>query len=273
MDDCEGTKTGIWRASLNWALPGGAVVVAALTLFVGAASAATPVTVGGGWHDFTTDIPGSPSQMPFTYTASGPTLVTITDLFCILGEHYLVSDNGATLGATSPEQLLGCQEDYAGYTTNPDVALADPNYSHGRFAVGAGSHAITVVFQGQIGISAGAAIRVDAMTARDCENGGWAEITASPPFAGEADCLTFVGGAHAMLAELADAAVLGPGTSLADKVGLMQSYLTSGDVTDTCTTLAAFVREVTAQSGKKIPADHAAELTALAQQIRVVLAC
>jgi hypothetical protein len=46
----------------------------------------------------------------------------------------------------------------------------------------------------------------------------------------------------------------GPGTSLSDKVTQAQSYLASGDVSDTCSTLGAFRHEMRAQSGKSIPA-------------------
>ena len=62
-----------------------------------------------------------------------------------------------------------------------------------------------------------------------------------------------VNGAAVQLAGLYQAVQgVGPGTSLADKVHQAESQLASGDVTGTCDTLAAFVREVRAQSGKSI---------------------
>ena len=81
-------------------------------------------------------------------------------------------------------------------------------------------------------------------------------------------------GAADQLADLATAVQgVGPGTSLIDKVALAQSDLASGDVTDTCGTLGAFVNEVQAQSDKTIPSATAQQLIADAQRIQVVLAC
>jgi hypothetical protein len=66
---------------------------------------------------------------------------------------------------------------------------------------------------------------------------------------------------------------VGPGTSLADKVTQALAYLNSGDVSDTCSTLTAFINELRAQSGKAIPRARAATLTASAQQIKTLLGC
>ncbi len=66
---------------------------------------------------------------------------------------------------------------------------------------------------------------------------------------------------------------VGPGTSLADKVQSAQSSLASGDVASTCSILSAFINEVNAQSGKKIPVAQADQLIADAQRIQSVLAC
>ena len=66
---------------------------------------------------------------------------------------------------------------------------------------------------------------------------------------------------------------VGPGTSLADKVASVQSYLAAGDASDACGTLSAFVHEVQAQSGKHIPAVQAGGLIADAQRIEAVIPC
>jgi hypothetical protein len=66
---------------------------------------------------------------------------------------------------------------------------------------------------------------------------------------------------------------VGPGTSLSDKVQSAQSFLASGDIANTCSTLSAFIHEVKAQSGKHIPLAQASQLIADAQRIQAVLTC
>ena len=79
---------------------------------------------------------------------------------------------------------------------------------------------------------------------------------------------------HAELADLSQAVQgIGPGTSLADKVTQVQSYVASGDIADACATLGAFVNEVHAQSKKSIPLATADQLIAAAQRIQAVLSC
>src|SRR5262249_22239199 len=83
-----------------------------------------------------------------------------------------------------------------------------------------------------------------------------------------------VKGAWAQLADLAAAASgVGPGPSLADKVGQVEDDLAAGDTAGACGTLNAFVDEVNAQLGKKIAAGHAASLTAQAENIAGLLGC
>jgi Tol biopolymer transport system component len=83
-----------------------------------------------------------------------------------------------------------------------------------------------------------------------------------------------VKGAKAQLRDLLTAVTgVGPGTSLADKVKAARSYLAAGDLADACSALTAFLHEVSAQSGKSIPPDHAATLIATSQRIKAVLAC
>ncbi len=66
---------------------------------------------------------------------------------------------------------------------------------------------------------------------------------------------------------------VGPGTSLADKVTQAQVDLAANDVPNACSTLTAFIHEVQAQSGRKIPTGQAASLIARAQRIMTVLGC
>jgi hypothetical protein len=65
----------------------------------------------------------------------------------------------------------------------------------------------------------------------------------------------------------------GPGTSLAEKVARIQSYVAANDTTDACATLNAFINEVKAQAGKQITASEAASFTTQANTIRAVLGC
>jgi hypothetical protein len=83
-----------------------------------------------------------------------------------------------------------------------------------------------------------------------------------------------VKGAAEQLADLAAAVSnVGPGKSLANKVKDAQSALAINDVPTICSILGAFISEVKAQSGKKIPPATAATLIIDRAQIRSVLAC
>jgi hypothetical protein len=165
------------------------IAAAILVVSVGVASADTAVMVGSGWHGFVAFGPGVPSASPFTFTSTAPVLVTVTDVFCV-GDRYTVSDGSTTLGTTSVPLPFDCN--YPNFTGDPDTALADPNYSHGRFAVEAGEHSIGIVWAGQFGTGGGVYVRFDTLTAADCANGGWQTITASPLFTSERDCIAFV---------------------------------------------------------------------------------
>ena len=65
----------------------------------------------------------------------------------------------------------------------------------------------------------------------------------------------------------------GPANSLLVKIQGVSRDLADGKTTSACGKLAAFVNEVQAQSGHKIAASAAADLTAAAQQIRAGLGC
>ena len=65
----------------------------------------------------------------------------------------------------------------------------------------------------------------------------------------------------------------GTGTSLADKIAEARGALAIGDTSGACSILAAFVREVSAQSDKHVPAATAVGLTADAARISNVLDC
>jgi alpha-tubulin suppressor-like RCC1 family protein len=81
-----------------------------------------------------------------------------------------------------------------------------------------------------------------------------------------------VRGAAEQLSTLHDRVVgLGPGTSLHDKIAVAQTALAAHDITGACAILDAFINEVKAQSGKKVPSDTAAGLISDATRIKSVL--
>jgi probable HAF family extracellular repeat protein len=63
------------------------------------------------------------------------------------------------------------------------------------------------------------------------------------------------------------------GTSLTDKLAAAKAALALGNRTTACEKLDGFANEAEAQSGKKLTAAQAAELTASANRIRAVLGC
>jgi DNA-binding beta-propeller fold protein YncE len=85
--------------------------------------------------------------------------------------------------------------------------------------------------------------------------------------------VTVAGADHELSDLVAALQGVGPGSSLYDKAVAANNYLAAGDVPDTCSTLAAIVNEVRAQSGKSVPTPQAATLTADTQRIRAVLSC
>jgi hypothetical protein len=66
---------------------------------------------------------------------------------------------------------------------------------------------------------------------------------------------------------------LGPGTSLAAKVKLIQSDIAARDSAAACTQLVAFINEVQAQAGKRIPASSALDLVNRAEGIETSIPC
>jgi hypothetical protein len=66
---------------------------------------------------------------------------------------------------------------------------------------------------------------------------------------------------------------VGTGTSLADKVTDVQAYLAVPDIVSACSAMDDFKSQVSAQSGKKIPAPLATQLTADADAIEAAIPC
>ncbi len=104
-----------------------------------------PITPGAGWS-CSSDVPpsffwgaGEPTfadDGPFTF--EGNFCVFVTDSFAP-GDAFTIYDNGSPVGSTPlvPQgESQGC--------TDPQLDFEDPAFSSGVFAVGAGSHSITI---------------------------------------------------------------------------------------------------------------------------------
>jgi hypothetical protein len=161
-----------------------AVVIAGVAA---ATAGATPVALGT-WEPFFFGSTGSTaSGSPFTFTSSGAAVVTVTDAYC-QGDRFTVSDGATTLGTTTPVAVdLACNT----IVSDPDLALADPEYSSGRFVVGAGAHSVGIVASTSPFDGGGTAfLRFDAFSAAMCKKGGW--MTFQPAFKNQGDCVSFV---------------------------------------------------------------------------------
>lgn len=75
---------------------------------------------------------------PWTFTASSPVLLTLTDVH-LSGDRFDVFDSGTLLGSTP---TVGIGRINCGF--DPNGCLADPNFSHATLELAAGSHSLTV---------------------------------------------------------------------------------------------------------------------------------
>lgn len=136
-----------------------AVAAAAVTLASAPAQAADNITTDT-WYSFSFTTAGTPlvpgilpgvspagviaPAAPWTITLAAPTHLRVTDVE-ISGDVFTFYDNGGFLGTTSAPVAFGSS---VGECIS--CALADPNYSHGDFLLGAGTHSLTGVFDGSI---------------------------------------------------------------------------------------------------------------------------
>jgi hypothetical protein len=102
---------------------------------------ATPVNVDGSWNSFTwnSGVGANQNETPFTFTTATSVVLDVTDAFGS-GDRFNVMNNGGSLGITS--QVNGPVTQIA---LNGDQAWAQPNYSHGTWALGPGSYSLTFV--------------------------------------------------------------------------------------------------------------------------------
>lgn len=86
--------------------------------------------------------------------------------------------------------------------------------------------------------------------------------------------LTFGDPIESLITELLEDVVdVGPGTSLADKIGIVEAYYAAGDGVAACSMLKDFENQVKAQSGKKLSAEQATTLLGQAESLATALNC
>ncbi|HEY9873300.1 MAG TPA: hypothetical protein V6D12_07675 [Candidatus Obscuribacterales bacterium] len=95
------------------------------------------------------------SQFEFTAPSTGA-IIEITDVF-LKGDIFNIYDFGNFIGSTSV--VPASTENI---TFDPDIAFADPTYSHGIFSLASGYHSITVVPAVSLSGTGGAFIRFSA---------------------------------------------------------------------------------------------------------------
>ncbi len=108
-----------------------AIVTAIAAGFVGASAQAA--TVGSGWEGFNFDGQGSTGTL--TFTTSQAALFNITDLY-LSGDVFGLTIDGVAVGNTSAVSGVDTS------TGDPDFAFTSPDFSHGSYLVGIGSHEV-----------------------------------------------------------------------------------------------------------------------------------
>jgi hypothetical protein len=135
------------------------LLAVALTLaFTGLAQADSPLTVGGGWQEFSFgDVGSAFSPQPWTFHLDTAGLLKVTDAY-LSGDRFEVFDFGSSLGLTS---LPGSTGDQIG--SDYDAAAADSRWSTGFYSLGIGDHSITGTVTLSPYSGGGAALRADVV--------------------------------------------------------------------------------------------------------------
>ena len=133
---------------------------------------ASAVTVDAGWYGFCFGGPGSAITAGcqndatagtvgdlVTFTATKPVLFDITDAF-EKGDTFHVDINSGAIVFTTP----GVPTDSSGSVTDPNVAFADPTYSHSSVLLGPGVYSIDVTAASSPFGSGGAYLQVATAT-------------------------------------------------------------------------------------------------------------
>jgi hypothetical protein len=174
----------------------------AVVVILAVPASAADVMIGGPWQEFRFTGVGVPATgctvatctpspagnsvfapaPPWTFVA-GQTGVklTVTDAFQ-LGDRFEVFDAGSSLGQTSAVSVGGnCGGD-------PVVCLASA--SKAVFALGQGSHSITITPTASPFGGGAAYFLITRLTKLDCKNGGW--VTFANGFKNQGQCVKFV---------------------------------------------------------------------------------
>lgn len=86
--------------------------------------------------------------------------------------------------------------------------------------------------------------------------------------------LTFGKTTAQMIADLLTAVTAtGPGSSLADKMAIIQAYVAAGDTAAACSELTAFQNQISAQSGKKLTVQQATQFPSDAAALKARIGC
>lgn len=201
------------------------------------------------------------ASSPFTYTAGVPTLGA------------LCGGSPCTVSPSLPAavRILG----RFGADTTPPVLTTPGNIN--LYATSPAGAPVTYVVTATDDTDPNPTVTCDPPSASTFPIGTTTVSCTATDSSGNSASATFsvhVKGAPEQLAELLTAvAGVGPGTSLASKVTQTQAYLAENDLQDACATLDAFVKQVRAQSGKKLQTGEAMTLIATASRIQNVLGC
>jgi len=124
------------------------VITSGLLLAFSATAQAGPITVDGGWYGFCFSGVGSGatagcqnsgvgvSGNSTTFTALGNVRFNVTDAFNF-GDQFEVIVNGTSYFTSAVASAAGSQG-------NPDIAFADPAYSHASILLGAGVYTVDI---------------------------------------------------------------------------------------------------------------------------------
>jgi hypothetical protein len=170
--------------------------------------------------------------------------------------------------ATRRQKKVSPPGSYQPLTGQTSCLLADP----GNFVSAGGATAETKCAPGSYQPATGQTSCQAAEIGYYVPTAGQASETACPPLQttsapGATSCVTKLG---ILLTQVTG---VGPGTSLADTVKIIQSDVSKNNKTGACGELALFISEVNAQTGKSITKTQAASFVAQAKSIEAALGC
>lgn len=144
--------------------------------------------VGCGWTQFKFGPCGSTVHPPFCFNSELPTILKITDYFCI-GDRFEIYDNGVCIGKSSE----ACFDECKTTTGCPDFAYEHEQWSSFTASLTPGHHNITIKVLASPYKEGFGAIRVDPMLYKCClSHSGLTLIDTPVPYhKAEAACRAF----------------------------------------------------------------------------------